>query len=250
MSFRDILTSTGKSLREDGNVLSALAGLFLFLPITVMLWLVLDSDQMRAAEGPLTPDQMTAFMADRGLWLIPFALIPLLGQLSISAFLLDPERPTAGGAIVRASKLFLPYLAVVLLIQIGFQLLAGLLMVLGTVGQLLLIVAAVYVAMRLFLLTPGFAAGGKRVLSALKESWRLTSGDFWKLFLPFVFGIAGAFFLGAIALSLIILPARAFFGTDGEIVASAFATGLLLAALSLYSHLFAVSAYRMRRRND
>ncbi len=242
--FRTILARTASILQTDGNALSALTGLFICLPSAILFWIVLDAPQLREATEQIDPEQMAILMQERGLIMLPFALLPLLGQLSIAAFLLDHARPTVGGAIGKGLRLFLPFLALVMLLQIALQLAGGLLMALGIVGQILLFGLAIFLSMRLFLLPAVFAARGSGIVGSLRESWALSGGEFWKAYLPLIFGMLGAFFLGMIALTLLVLPARALLGIDAEILITALLTGLVIAALSLYATLFSVSAYR------
>ena len=244
INFQETLAGTAQTLREDGNVLSALTGLFIFLPVAILFWIILDAPQVRKATEQVDPEQVTLMMQERGLIMLPFLLLPVFGQLAIAAFLLDQSRPTAGQAMLRAAKLFLPFFATMMVVQIVLQLAAGLLMGLGLIGRMLLFAPAIYVSMRLFLLAPALAAPGGRLVAALRASWQMSGGKFWKVFMPLILGMMGAFFLGLIGLALLVMPARALFGVDVEIVVTALLFALLAAALILYALLFSVAAYR------
>jgi uncharacterized membrane protein len=95
-----------------------------------------------------------------------------IGVIRIALRLVDHQPVELGDLFSTTATLFLNYLAA--------SILEGIIV---TIGFILLIVPGIFLAIRLSL-TP-FVVVGQQAgpIAALKESWRLTQGSFWKLFL-------------------------------------------------------------------
>ena len=126
-------------------------------------------------------------------------IIGLVGQLSIARLTVGPSL-TVGEAIAHGARRTLPYLLSVILLFVGFIILAlpflGAMMALGMDFQppvdtippgalflaLVLTALILAVAVRLLLASPVASIEHSGPIDILKRSWELTAGHFWRLF--------------------------------------------------------------------
>jgi len=173
------------------DVLVALAGVFFMLP---SLALAVFMGEPEVVPG-MKPDQMMAVMSDfyaRGWWLILLNVaLSFIGILATLTLMRDRSRPTVAEAI-RAGAAGAPsYFASQALFGVGLGLVGAVLIavgalispVLGGVMVLFVFCGAVYFAFRLILVAPIVAVEGARnPVAAMRRSWQLTKGNFWRLF--------------------------------------------------------------------
>ena len=152
-----------------------------------------------------------------GLTLI-VAVIGLIGQLAIARLAVGPSL-TVGEAIGHGARRTLPYLLSVILLFLGFVILAlpfiGVMMAMGmdfeppveTVppGAWLIILALSFVilavAVRLLLAAPVASLEGLGPVAILRRSWQLSAGHFWRLFgFLILFLIAAIVVLGVVSM--------------------------------------------------
>ncbi|HUQ14225.1 MAG TPA: glycerophosphoryl diester phosphodiesterase membrane domain-containing protein [Novosphingobium sp.] len=167
-----------------------LAGVFFLLP-SLALSVFMGEPEMTPGMGR---EQMmaalSAFYTD-AWWLIALSsVLQVVGILSILTLMRDRSRPTVSEAIRAGLGGLLPYLAAQILFVLALSLVGGLTIGLAAVAApaLAAVVAivwfafAVYAAMRLILVAPIVAVEGQRnPIAALRRSWTLTQGNFWRI---------------------------------------------------------------------
>lgn len=116
--------------------------------------------------------------------LIAAATIHVLERLAAG------ERPRAGHAIQAGLDLFAPVFLAVLLAGAGIAL-----------GLILLIVPGIYLAIRLIFVPQSVVIGGARSTDALRHSWDVTRGFWWRTFLVILLANVIAFVPGLLIVS-------------------------------------------------
>ena len=173
------------------EVLFALAGVFFMLP---SLALAVIAGEPEMVPG-MSREQMMAAMEEfyTGAWwiILVSAVLQIIGLMAILTLMRDRSRPTVGEAI-RAGLTGTPsYLAAQLVVVIALSLIGGVLIgvaaavspALAVVMVLVVLGAIVFAVFRLLLVAPVVAVEGVRnPLSAMARSWRLTKGNFWRIF--------------------------------------------------------------------
>lgn len=198
LSISDLWRETLDAVQaEFGNFL-VLAAAFVFLPNLVV--------------GRLAPDNA---------WLgIAAGLIGMLAQLAIMKMVIE-RNSDVRGALQRAGEVFLPAFAVAVIS--GFvATMGGLLLRFGStmaIVALLVVLAGLYIAVRLSMATPMLVAERRDVLGALRSSWETTQPHVWRIL---------AFLL---LLSLALIFALVVLGLVGNILTNLGAVGKFLAAL-------------------
>ena len=172
------------------DVLFALAGVFFLLPSRA---LAIFGGEPQIASG-MGQDEMVAAMTEfysRAWWMILIsAVLQVVGMLAILTLMRDRTRPTVSQAIGAGAAGTPSYLAAQILFVLALALVGGLLIglagmasaALGVVVMLIVLGAAVFAAMRLILVAPIVAVEGERnPITALRRSWTLTQGNFWRI---------------------------------------------------------------------
>jgi hypothetical protein len=150
---------------------------------------------------PQLPANLADITGQQFAWmvLLPF-LIGNLAQLVVTALLLRPD-VTAQEAFTRAVPMWLPYLAVLLLVAVPVSL-----------GVLALIVPGLYLYVRLaFLASAVIVAEGGAPMDVLKRSWALSEGGQGALILfaiVAIFGVIGVLMLSSFAGTAVDVLAR------------------------------------------
>lgn len=121
---------------------------------------------------------------------------PLIAVAAIHVLraLADGERPHAGHSIQAALDLFAPVFLAVLIAGIG-----------TAAGLLLLVVPGIFLAVRWYFVPQSIAIDGARSAEALRGSWRLTGGFWFRTFGVVILANLVAF----IPASLVVLPLQA-----------------------------------------
>lgn len=251
-TWRDAVTL----LRANASMLLPLGGVFFLLP------LILFSIAAPVFVSPQTQDQqvMARALADY----LPQIVLPLLlmlavfvlGRAAIYHLLLDPARPTVGGAIAAGARSW-PSLMLLLLILTATQLLllmtisivAGVLGLGAGAASLLFIVfllAAAYVAARFVAAAPAIAAERLRSpVAFVRRGLGLTKGQGGRIAIfLFVFGVASLILVYAIQIvvgSVLVLlggdAGRQIAGIVSSILSSAALVVLTVIHVAIYRRL-------------
>lgn len=210
---------------SNRDTISAIAGLFFFLPSLASALLVPElanppqpapnADPQVAMRAMM--DQMTAIYAANWPILLALVIAQFAGSMSLFALLTDRGNPTVGEALRTGITSLPSYLAAQLLTVLGASLAIGIpLGVLSALGGqavavlalLVALVLIVHIMIRLSLVAPVIAIEGDRnPISALARSWKLTGGNTLRIvlfiaLLLLVIGIISALVAGVLLLVL------------------------------------------------
>jgi hypothetical protein len=185
-------------IARDGRLLLAVA-----LALFVLPGLVLNVSMPDAVPGALPPP---------GAW-IPIAgiavLVSLTGQLAVIRLAMEPHL-SVGEAIVHGLKRLLPYIVAVLVWILPILLVGSVLYdlsgvnsahpsVAAALGLLLLTAIGVYVGVKLMLSSAVASAENIGPFAIIARSWRLSMGNWWRLFaFLLLFGIGALCLLLAV----------------------------------------------------
>lgn len=170
------------SWRRDWTVLSAVAGMFVFLPQLALLLLVPDFPDSSAVTSTDPADPATrawtlameAWVQANGIWYVGVTLCALFGQFALVAFYLSRHRATVAQAL-RAAITLLPRLVLASLVWAMPLGLSGL--VLMRVQFLIIPLFALAMA-RMMLVGPAIlAARPIGAVAAIRRSFTLTRGN-------------------------------------------------------------------------
>jgi len=175
------------AIRANREALFALAGVFYLLPLLAFALLFPQPSPPPGADEQAMMAFAARYYAETLPVGLPLGLVQAAGTLTLLTLLTDRRRPTVGEAIRLGFATLLPYLAS----QILFGLATGsvgllVLTVLGlsgsnvlvSAGLAALIVAGIYLWVRVSLAAPAIAVEQVRgPVRALRRSWRLTRGN-------------------------------------------------------------------------
>lgn len=173
------------------DVFLALAGVFFVVPSLALTVIGGEPEVVPGMQGEAMMAAITEFYAKAWWLILGSAVLQVVGVLAILTLMRDRSRPTVGEAIKSALGGLLPYIGAQLLFALGFGLIGGLAIGIGAAAApalaavltILLVVAAVFVGIRLVLVAPVIAVEGTRnPLAAMQRSWSLTKGQFWRIF--------------------------------------------------------------------
>ncbi len=223
--------------RRDREVIVAIAGIFFFLPALAVA--LLTDISVAPAQGDVVDQsaQLNALLAQvmaNAHWLVLQALAELAGVTTLLALLLDPARPTVGTAL-RTTVRRLPVLA-------GAALLVN---VAQGIGLLLLILPALYVIGRSFLVLPVLVAEPERRFGdAMAHAIALTKGRVLQLL-----SLTAVFFLSAqmIVLLLSATASAASSGGGNPVTTAMLATAVAFVGMGMTIALTLVRATVYRR---
>jgi len=179
LSIGTAWTETAAIAKREARRLFPIAFLLLSLPAALLQLIAPVTAPGRLPEG--------------GLWLsfVPVVLIAgLIGALAISRLALCAGEG-AGAAFAHALRRFVPLLGALLLVGLPGAMLAMAAVLLTSVAanpvfsmlaQLVLLILLLFVWIRLMLLTPAAALEPIGPAQLLARSWRLSAGNFWRLF--------------------------------------------------------------------
>lgn len=172
LRFAGVFADAGAIWRGERELLLAVAGVFLLVPVFGLRLFLPELDLKTVPEDALWP-AIAAWYGDNALWLAGQLVLQAIGAATILALLLDPARPTVGEALARAVRL-LPGL------MLG---LAGILLLAGF-GSFLFVVPGLYALGRTFLVWPVYVAEpGQGPFRAFAEAIRRTDRHGWMLLL-------------------------------------------------------------------
>jgi hypothetical protein len=231
---------------DNVGLLSAIAGIFVFLPYAALL-LVLPTiaPLPELPEGATLEMAMTAvraFYAQTWWAFVLAGIVVTIGMLSMVALLGRRERPTVGEAIAIGVKSILTAWLTLFLQNIALDLVV--LIVIGAAGATgvpaLIFVAtiaaiglALNLAARLSLAIPVIAVDGEfNPLRVIAASWTLTRGHGSRLLLFYVLLALAGFVVVTVAMLvsglLLAIGGAAFEEAGGALVSAAIITGLIL----------------------
>jgi Membrane domain of glycerophosphoryl diester phosphodiesterase len=141
-----------------------------------------------------TPDVGSQLIATYASLLIANPLITAMHVAAVMA-IGEGRRPTLGETFVKGGDAFLPVL--------GALLLAWFFTVLGFIT---LIIPGIYVMVRLWVVAPAVVVEGHRGMGAIRRSWDLVYGNWWRIFgTIIVVGIIGAIAGGILSVPGVII---------------------------------------------
>lgn len=181
LDFMGILRDAGRMFRRDLDLLTRVAGPFLFLPVFA-LYVAVPDPPVQPAEA--TREVQLAYLqrlleygAANVPWYVLASLISYYGVLVVISLYALPTRPTLGEAMVAAVRLFPRYLLAMLVI--GMMIFAAALLLLSTVGLLLPTAAVLLTAALVFwLLGRLYPVGPALVAERPLSAWRAISRSF------------------------------------------------------------------------
>lgn len=262
-------TQTTALIGSNRDTISAIAGLFFFLPSFASALLVPELANPPQPAGPsgadpavamrALADQMTALYADNWPLLVGLSIVQFVGSMSLFALLTDRGRPTVGEALGTGLRSIPTYLAAQLLTALGAGIAIGLPIGLAAalapppVAVLVLlagIVVLVYVFIKFALIAPVIAIEEERnPVSAITRSWQLTKGNSFRILLflfllIFTIGIIAALVTGTLGLILSAFGEPvATIGTDvvGGLVNALFTVVILVVTVAIHRQLAGAS---------
>lgn len=221
-------------IRRNRDVLSAVAGMFLILPMIVSGWLLPDPGPL--PEGATMEDLLAAqiaYFGENAPVILTSGLVVTFGTLSMLVLLVHPSRPVVSDALRLALRLLPAYL------------LANLLQSLAVFGGFLLfILPGVYLIARLICIAPVLAAEEERgPVALLMRSWAITRGSGLRILLMlaiiFLVAIIVSSALSAVVgiVAGLVLPAdvaRLVTIIAGALVEAALAVAIMAVSAAIY----------------
>lgn len=212
------------------DTISALAGLFFFLPALASALLVPEMTSTATipppgAGGGQDPqavlkalgDQMSAMYADNWPVFLAVTIASFIGSMSLLALLSDRGNPTVREALTSGIASIPSYLGAQILSGLGVALIIGLplgliaaagLPIVTVLAGIVLVVIGFYLIIKFALIAPVIAIDGVRnPITALGRSWQLTRGNSGRIaaflvLLFFTIGIIAALVTGILGLVL------------------------------------------------
>ena len=232
-SFSRVWNDTLKMLGANAGLLTAIAGVFLFLPA------VLVAHFVPPPEGGTTPAEMIELMIDwwqsNAGWMLLSALVNMIGLIAIYLLLLASPRMTVGGAVAAALPILPFYIVLTVVLNLSLA-----------VGFLLFVVPFIYLLGRLSLASPILVAEMRRSpFNALQRSWALSRGLGWQIALLILLVYIAALIINVAvssALGIIIVLLLGSEGVGGLLLA--IVGGILSAATTLVATVLLAAIYR------
>lgn len=185
LNLGQVFAAAGALWRAERALIVPLAGLFYFLPGLALLLLLPPMQPVKATSDEAMIDALMGYMQANAAPLLIVNLVQLAGSAIILTLFLSPDRPNLGEALKRVAGRLILFLAASLIIFGALTVSA------------LLVVPALYLIGRFFLVTAVLAAEpGAGPVGAIARSVALTSKRGWWCFvaaaIPFFAGQAGA----------------------------------------------------------
>lgn len=199
-------------VKTNREVLFAIGGVFFMLPSLLLSILLGEPEVDPAADSEQIMSAMLAFYAENWWLVLIGSLIQVVGILTVLTLMRDRQRPTVSEAIRTGARGFPTYFAAQLIFAVTVSLAGGLLVglaaavlpALAAVLTLLLMVFIAFAALRIILVGPIVAVERERnPVSALRRSWALTRGNFWRI-LVFLALVAILFFVGMAVIMILV----------------------------------------------
>lgn len=219
-------TQTTALIGANKDTISAMAGLFFFLPTFAAALLLPETSATIPVAGQgqggdpevamqQAIDQISALYADNWPVLLAISIAGFIGSLSLLALLTDKGRPTVGEALGQGIRSIPTYIAAQLLSALAAGVVIGLPLglmaalappaVTATAG-LALIVLVIYLFVKFSLIAPVIAIDQERnPIAAMTRSWRLTKGNSLRIFAFIVLLFAVIVIIGALVQGVLTL---------------------------------------------
>lgn len=219
-------TQTTALIGANKDTISAIAGLFFFLPTFAAALLLTETSTTIPISGQRQGgnpdvamqqalDQISALYADNWPVLLAISIAGFIGSLSLLALLTDKGRPTVGEALGQGIRSIPTYIAAQLLSALAAGVVVGLPLglmaalappaVTATAG-LALIVLVIYLFVKFSLISPVIAIDQERnPIAAMARSWRLTKGNSVRIFAFIVLLFAVIVIIGALVQGVLTL---------------------------------------------
>lgn len=222
-------------LQANIGVVTIVAGVFFFLPYLAVILLMPEmASGMTFDPNEQDPsaafDQMIAAYSEIWWVIALVTIVQVIGTLALLAMLRSDDRPTVGEAIGTGAKGLLPYIAATLIVYLGVAIVAGVVLGLAIASQvtalavivgLLTIVAMIYVAVKISLITPVIAIDKVyNPLRAVARSWQMTKGNSLRL-LAFYALLVLAIGVVSIVISLFVVLVFGLMGDEIALIGSA-----------------------------
>lgn len=235
------------------DLVGVLAGLFLFIPMFVLMLVLTGSDlDLGAAGSEPNPDliaaQINAILL-ANWWAVLLAIFgQLCGGIAILALLGDQSRPTVGEILRLVPRRIVPVVGAQLLIVLMTQLPSLLMRYLpeaaGALGSALLAPVTIYLTIKFYLASAVIVLGNQpNPIAALRESWRLTRSNSFRLLGFFLLLLVPAMVIGLI-LMLIVGLVLALLGDRGALIGNVAFAAVLVTVFYAVSSALAAAIYR------
>lgn len=192
-SFRGVLTDAVTLWRTDRNLMWPIAGVFLFLPLLGLFLLATTSGIQLPESGDRaqTQEVINAFLLSNLGWMgLIIALTEFGGLALLSLYLRRGE--TVGAVLLSSVQRLIPFFLIGIVVNVLIQL-----------ASYLLIVPAIYVFGRTWMMGVAFAAEPTRgAWQAMVRGFELSDKNGWKIGF---FALGLALFIGASALSIAVV---------------------------------------------
>lgn len=235
------------------DLVSVLAGMFLFLPLFVLLIALLGSDIDFGPAGA-KPDpeaiakQVNALLLANWWALLLVGIGQMCASIALLALLGDPGRPTVREVLVRVPRLLLPVLGAQLLVGVLTQFPSFLASLLPELAEALVSLVALPVSLYLtvkfsLVIAVIVLAAERNPIEAMRRSWRLTKANSFRLFGFYAMLV----FLGLVIGLIITLVTGLVFSALGERAAlfgNAAVLALLLTVFYTLTYALTVAIYR------
>jgi hypothetical protein len=220
-------TQSTDMIGSNRDTISAIAGLFFFLPSFAASLFVPELANPPQPAGPSGADpdaamqalmaQMSATYAENWPLLLAVTVVQFIGSMSLFALLSDRGNPTVGEALETGIRSIPSYIAAQLISALGAGLAIGLPIgiiaavappAVATLAVIAVIPVILYLVIKFSLIAPVIAIEGTRnPIAAIQRSWQLTKGNSLRIalflfLLIFTIGIIAALVSGIIGLVL------------------------------------------------
>ena len=163
-SYSAVWDDAARMLRANAGLLTAIAGVFLFLPALLLAYYVAEPDPSTGLAEWM--ESTRAYFRRAGIWLILASSAQVVGVISVYLLLLGNPRVTVGRAVATAVSI-LPFYFIVSFLRVFAV----------SIGFVLLILPAFYLLGKLTLASPILVAETPRApISALRASWQRSKG--------------------------------------------------------------------------
>lgn len=231
-------TQTTALIGSNRDTISAIAGLFLFLPaFASALFMPKAATAVPASgSGPgadpqvamqAALDQMAALYADNWPVLLAVSIAGFIGSLSLLALLSDRGNPTVAEALGKGIRSIPTYIVAQLISALGTGIVIGLPLGLiaafaapavTVIAALAVVILMIYLIVKVILIAPVIAIDEERnPIAALTRSWRLTNGNSLRIVAFFVLLFTVIVIIGALVQGILTLIFSAIGGTVAEI---------------------------------
>ena len=219
------------------DTITAIAGLFFFLPSFAAALLAPEMANLQQPTGTQGDDpqvamqalidQMSAVYADNWLLFLGITIAGFVGSISLLALLSDRGNPTVGEALGKGLRSIPSYIAAQLLSALAAGFAIGL--PLGLVAAfapppvtvlvgLVLVIFAIYLFVKFSLIAPVIAIDEERnPITAIVRSWQLTKGNSLRIFSFFVLLLITVVIIGALVQGILTLILSAIGGAVASI---------------------------------